>query len=284
MWRITSLIIVSLLSVAAVAVLYGRSRWKTETTSLRERLQAARLGISPKVFDPTELEGLPDPVQRYFRTVLREGQPVVSAVRVEQSGTFNMNEKRNLWKPFTSDQLVTTSRPGFDWNARIAVAPFVGVRVHDAYVAGEGILYAKLLGLVKVAEIQGTPEAAHGELMRFLAEAAWYPTALLPSQGVRWTDAGGRSATATLSDGATTVTLLFRFGETGLIESVRSENRGRIVDDKVIPTPWEGHFHNYQQRHGMLIPIDGEVAWMSPDGATPYWRGHITRIEFEFAE
>ena len=39
---------------------------------------------------------------------------------------------------------------------------------------------------------------AEGELMRFLAEAAWYPTALLPSQGVRWQGADERSAFATL--------------------------------------------------------------------------------------
>lgn len=30
-----------------------------------------------------------------------------------------------------------------------------------------------------------TPELARGELMRFFAEAAWYPTALLPNQGLQ---------------------------------------------------------------------------------------------------
>jgi hypothetical protein len=33
---------------------------------------------------------------------------------------------------------------------------------------------------------RGTPEPAQVELMRYLAKAVWYPTALLPRQGVRW--------------------------------------------------------------------------------------------------
>ena len=103
---------------------------------------------------------------------------MVSAVRVEHTGTFNMSDTSEQWKLFTSDQRVIARLPGFDWDARIAMAPFLPVYVHDAYVAGEGMLYAKVIGLFSVADLRGTPEAARGELMRFLAEAAWYPTAL----------------------------------------------------------------------------------------------------------
>ena len=83
--------------------------------------------------------------------------------------------------------------------------PGLPVRVHDAYIAGEGILHASLFGLVSVANLRGTPEAAQGELLRLLAEAAWYPTALLPSQGVRWEAVDDSSAKATLKDGDSTV-------------------------------------------------------------------------------
>ena len=66
--------------------------------------------------------------------------------------------------------------------------------MHDAYVAGEGILQASLFGLVTVAALRGTPAAAQGELLRFLAEAAWHPTALPPSQGVAWAAVDAASA------------------------------------------------------------------------------------------
>ena len=43
-------------------------------------------------------------------------------------------------------------------------------------------------------------EVAQGELMRFFAEAAWYPTALLPSQGVRWQAVDDTSAAILLKN------------------------------------------------------------------------------------
>lgn len=37
------------------------------------------------------------------------------------------------------------------------------------------------------------------------------------------------------------------------------------------------------KRSGMQVPLDGEVAWLLPQGERPYWRGRITKIEYEFA-
>ena len=51
---------------------------------------------------------------------------------------------------------------------------------------------------------------------------AWYPTALLPSQGVRWAAVDDQSAQATLVDGQLALNLLFRFDEAGLIASVHA--------------------------------------------------------------
>jgi hypothetical protein len=276
-------VIVAVCLVAAGVLFVGAFRWKSGTKELRARLEAARLPIEPKTFDRRELEGLPEPVQRYLRAVLLDGQPIVAAVSVEHTGTFNTSEAAAQWKPFTSTQRVITHRPGFDWDARVAMMPGVPVRVHDAYIAGEGALRAAVFGLVSVVKLRGTPELARGELMRFLAEAAWYPTSLLPSQGIRWQAADDHSARATLEDGDVTVTLLFHFGEDALIATVRAEARSRLVGVTAVPTPWQGRFWSYAIRDGMRIPLDGEVAWMLPEGARPYWRGRITTVTYEFS-
>jgi hypothetical protein len=289
-FRSRSILRLFLIFFALVAVLlagawlYGVYRWNTETQALRVRLDAAREPVRPQTVDFRELEGLPAPVRRCFRAVLEDGQPMVSGVRVRHTGTFNMGEgAEDNWKPFISEQVVVTRRPGFDWNGRVAMMPGLPVRVHDSYAAGEGVLNASLLGLFSVVDMRGTGDVAEGELMRFFAEAAWYPTALLPSQGVRWEAAGDRSAYATLDEGDHTITMLFTFDERGLIDTVSVEARGRAVGGKVVPTPWHGRFWNYQERGGMLVPIDGEVAWLPPEGEKPYWRGHITEIHYRFA-
>jgi hypothetical protein len=277
-------------ALALIAVLllgawfYGAHRWNSETQELRARLGSAREPVRPQTVDFRELEALPAPVQRYFRAVLKEGRPMVAGARVRHEGTFNMGEgSEDNWKPFTSDQVVVVRRPGFDWDGRVAMVPGLPVRVHDAYVAGEGILHASLLGLFTVVDMRGRGEVAEGELMRFFAEAAWYPTALLPSQGVRWEAVDDRLARATLEEGDSSLTMLFTFDERGLIETVRAEARGRAVDGEVVPTPWRGRFWDYEERGGMLVPMSGEVAWLPPEGEKPYWRGHITEIHYEFA-
>jgi Family of unknown function (DUF6920) len=90
----------------------------------------------PTRYDVRELEGLPEPVQRYFRAVLKNGQPVIAAATIDMAGSFNMSQTGEQWKSSTSRQRVTTRRPGFLWDAKIAMLPGVNVRVVDSYIAG----------------------------------------------------------------------------------------------------------------------------------------------------
>jgi hypothetical protein len=260
-WIKWLLLMVGLLAVVGMGVAaYGASRWAKGTRVLLTRLDAAAVQSSPARYDARELEGLPAPAQRYFRAVLTDGQPIIAAASVEHTGVFKMGELGDNWKPFTSQQRVVTRRPGFVWDGRVVMFPGMPVLVHDAYVAGEGILHPAILGLFTLIDLRGEGEVAQGELMRFFAEALWYPTALLPSQGVCWQPVGERSAKATVVDGPHRLTLLFRFNDDGLIEFSLAEARGRTVGEKVVMTPWEGRWSNYQQRDGMRVPLSGEVA------------------------
>jgi hypothetical protein len=282
-------VIAEVLAVVAVLFvgvrLFGAYRWGAGTRELRARLETAREPVQPRTVDFRELRGLPAPVERYFRAVLDDGQPMVSTVRMRHRGTFDMGEgSEDNWKPFTSEQMVVAQRPGFDWNGSVAMLPGLPVRVHDSYAAGEGLLHASVLGLFTVVDMRGTGEVAKGELMRFFAEAAWYPTALLPSQGVHWEATDDHSAYATLTEGDHTLRMLFTFDERGLIDTVSAEARGRAVDGKIVATPWRGRFWNYEERGGMLVPLDGEVAWLLSEGEKPYWRGHIAEVSYRFAK
>ncbi len=282
--RLLSIVAAAAVVLGALAVAVGALVWRGRTKALRAGLEAARLPPAGARHDARELEGLPAPVQRFFRTALRHGQPMVAAADLEHSGLFNASTGAERWRPFTSTQRVVTRPPGFDWDGRIAMAPGLTVRVHDAYVAGEGVLHASLLGLITVADERGRGELARGELMRYLAEAAWYPTALLPSQGVRWEAAGEHAAWATLTDGGVSARLRFHFGPDGLIDTVWAEARGRSVDGAIVPTPWQGRFWNPESRGGMQVPLDGEVGWVLPAGVQPYWRGRVTAIRHTFAK
>jgi hypothetical protein len=116
-----------------------------------------------------------------------------------------------------------------------------------------------------------------GELLRYLAEAVWFPTALLPSAGVEWEAIDDRAARATLEDEANTASLVFHFDAEGLVERVTGE-RYRQEDDAV--APWIGTFDAYEWRDGFRIPTRASVAWELSDGPLPYWRAQIESVEY----
>jgi hypothetical protein len=266
----------------------GARRWSRFVRPLAERLEAGRREplawlATVSRYDVRELEGLPAPVRRYFQAALCAGQPIVAAVTFAMKGTFNQSATGEHWKSFRSRQRVVTRRPGFLWDARISMLPGLRVRVVDSYVAGSGHLHAAVAGLVTVADMQGGGEVAHDEFMRYFAETPWYPTALLPSQGVRWTAVDERSAHATLADGPLSLTLLFRFNGDGLVDSVHSDARGALVDGRMVMMPWECSMSRYARRNGMMVPDSGEAAWMRPAGRKAYFRGTLTSLAFDFA-
>jgi hypothetical protein len=66
-----------------------------------------------------------------------------------------------------------------------------------------------------------------------------------------------------------------------LIEAIDAQARSRTVDGRSEMTPWQVRVWNYAERDGMLIPLEGEVAWRLPQGPYPYWRGRLESISFE---
>jgi hypothetical protein len=57
-----------------------RGRWQAATDAMRTGLRAARLPVTPATYDAAELDGLPPPVQRYFRRALKDGQPMIESI------------------------------------------------------------------------------------------------------------------------------------------------------------------------------------------------------------
>lgn len=266
------------------ALFYGTARWQRATHRLREQQLAARRSARAPTYDAQEIDSLPAPVQRYFRTVLQDGQPIVSTAQVATEGQFVVGETRENWHGFHAQQMFTAQPPGFDWDARINMAPGIAVFVRDAYIVGKAALHAEVMGLITVADTNGTPELAQGELLRHLAETLWFPTALLPSQGVTWEAVDDTTARATLIDSATSVWLEFRFGQDGLIAAAWTPGRFGTFQGAMQAQPWHVTYRAYAQREGMLIPLESEVVWQLPEGDFPYWRGRVTDVAYAYAE
>lgn len=261
--------------IAAGAAVAGNLLWNRATGKAFRRLEAAPPDSRSETFSLDSLAGLPAPVVRYFQFALTPGQPIRSRFAFEQEAEFRTGGLGAPWSPLTAEQRFSTQPPGFVWDARIRMAPLVEVRVRDSYLDGAGAMRARIAGVIPVVDQSGSPELAAGALHRYLAEAVWFPTALLPGQGVVWEPIDDRSARATLTDGRTTVSLDFRFGENGEIVQAYTPARARDVNGTAVPTPWLCSYRGYAEVDGMRVPAEGEVGWVLPEGLLSYWRGKV---------
>jgi hypothetical protein len=282
-WGTIALVVwVVIIGGALTAVLIGARRWNSASGTAMAELVASAQAPTDLCYHAHDVAHLPTPVVKYFNRVLSEGQPLVRRVRITHEGTFNASSDAEHWAPFRSVETFTTNPPGFIWDARIRMMPGVTARVRDSYVNGRGGMRAMLFGIVPLVDASGTPEITAGALQRYLAEAPWFPTALLPVNGVEWSPVGDHSAQATLSHGSTTVTLEFRFDEYFDLREVYTPGRFRQVGDETVSTPWSGLHADHKAWAGMRIPTSGEARWQMPGHVLPYWRGRVVDVEYEF--
>ena len=240
-------------------------------------LASGQAGVGVQVPDD-----IPAPVARYLAWAL-PGDRLIAVARLAQSGTLRTEPDSGNWMTFEAEHLAAATAPGFIWNARVSIAPLIHVRVRDALLAGRGSGQVALMSAFVVGGDEGTPEMNLGSLHRYLAEAVWYPTALLPSETLRWTPISDNRALATLKSGGLEVSLEFKFGPSGEVESIYTPGRWGTFDGGYRKVPWEGHFARYQLQHGVRVPMEGDVGWYLEGVWQAVWKGTVTRVTFDFA-
>lgn len=77
----------------ALAVGAASRRWQGSTERLADELLRRAIAPPGRVSFPA-LDSLPAPVRRYFRTVLRDGQPYIRSARLAQTGPAYLIQER----------------------------------------------------------------------------------------------------------------------------------------------------------------------------------------------
>jgi hypothetical protein len=217
---------------------------------------------------------LPKPIAGHLSRVLPEGADTPGRVRVAQRGEMVQKPGGRLLE-FTAVQEYAVGQVGFEWRAAFGPNPLVRVRVVDRYRDGQGLLVAKVWGLVPVTRSTG-PDTDRAEAMRYLAELPWVPYAITSNPELSWREledglvevstlVGGRAASVRLSL------------EDGVIRGA-SGIRPRLAGRTSIETPFAGRFGDYVERGGIRVPGTAEVSWELPEGPFVYWRGEVTSL------
>jgi len=234
---------------------------------------------SNKIFLLKQIKGLPEPVQRYFRCSLKEGQQYVRYVKLKHSGKFRQYENQK-WMPIEGEEYFTTERPGFIWIGKISLLPFVWITGIDKYMDGEGTFQIKLMSLLTIANAPGGRELNEAELMRWLGEAPLFPTALLPNDYLQWEAVNSISAKALVNYAGVNIELLFHFNEKGEISQVTGI-RYRTIDDIYVKEKWMGQYSKYAKANNMMVPWELEVSWNTESSNFSYAKFKVTEIQYD---
>ena len=278
----TVLLLFALFVFVIVALFAVSERtWTRRTAEAVAELDRAAAAPPESAFAPAMLDSLPPPVARYLRAVLRDGTPLVRHAVLKQEGMFRGDLVQPGEWAFDAVQHFDANPPGFVWDARMHLAPMLDVFVRDALVGGQASMRGRVAGMFPMVDAGDDAQLDVAAAQRWLAETAWFPTALLPGQGVTWTALDDSTARATVGSGALTARLDFHFGPDSLVTSVFSPDRGRAVGGSIVPTPWRGRWSGWQWRDGMRVPGYGEVAWELVSGPVTYWRGTVVDATYE---
>lgn len=227
--------------------------------------------ISNKTFTYKQLEGLPEPVQRYFKHVLKEGQSYISYVRLMHDGQFKTDKN---WVNIKGEQYFTTEKPGFLWKGTTSM--FVA---RDMYISDKGQLIVSLFSLYKIVDAHGE-KYDEGELQRWIAESVWFPTNLLPSNRLKWVGINTHSARLNFNYKDISTSFVVYFNDADEIKEMESfRYMGEEKREK-----WLCTMSNYKELNGVVVPTYAEAIWRLEKGDNVYAKFNVQKMEYDKAE
>lgn len=254
-------------------LIIGRINLSIKFSREVKELFAQSKNISDQLFHKAQLDSLPEPVQRYFNHILKEGQPYISYARIKHDGQFKTDLDKG-WINITGEQYATTEKPGFIWKGTTSM--FVA---RDMYISDKGRLIATLFSLYNVADAKGE-KYNEGELLRWLGESVLYPTNFLPNNRLKWSPIDSRTAKLTFNYKGLSLFFKITFNEIGEITEMETK---RYMGEKNLET-WVIKATNYKELNNVFIPTSFDVLWRLDKGDFSYAKFNITEVEYNKPE
>lgn len=229
-------------------------------------------------FDAACFENLPKPVKRYFEYALPPEIHAISSARIKHGGLFRMYPSKK-WFKIKAEEYFTSAVPSFLWYGKIAPFPLFWISARDRLFKGKGEMKIQLLSTFTLGDPKGK-EMDVSCLLRFLAEAPIIPTAMLPSEYLKWQPIDDNSAKAIISYGGVAASAVFHFNEAGQPTKVYSEERYREDKGSFIKTPWGGYYGKYEDKEGIKVPTEFKVFWVIDGEEFTYITANIDEYEF----
>lgn len=225
--------------------------------------------VSNKKYTFKQLEGLPEPVQRYFKYVLKDGQPYINSVRLTHQGFFKTDLKKDFIK-IKGEQYFTTQKPQFIWKGITTM-----FTARDFFINDKGGLIATIFNIYNIVDANGS-NYDEGELQRWMAESVWFPTNLLPSDYVQWDAIDANAAKLLFRYKTVKFDFIVKFNAVGEITQMES-HRFMTIEKK---EKWICKMANYQEINNVKIPFSDQALWNLKNVEYCYAKFEIQKIEY----
>ncbi len=261
------------MAVVILTVIIGKVHASMQFSREVKALFSEPEDIPEKRVTYSQLQSLPDPVQRYFKHVMKEEQPYIKYIRLKHKGQFKTDIKKD-WIDIEGEQYFTTEQPGFIW--RGITSTFTA---KDMYISGKGKLAVSLFGLINIAGGEGE-KYDQGELLRWLAESVWFPTNLLPQENLQWVAIDKNRAQLNFNYGGYALSYLVTFNDLGEITELQTQ---RYMGEGSLET-WVGKVSGYKKINGILVPTQIEAIYKLAEGDYSYAKFDVREIEYGIPE
>jgi hypothetical protein len=233
---------------------------------------------APILITEEHLRGLPEMVQRYLRYTDIVGKENIQAVYVKQKGSFRMRPDQK-WLPMIAEQYYTTNPPTFHWKGKVRLFPLIWITAQDQFDDGHGRMVVKLFPMIKLIDGHG-PEMDQGTLGRYLSEIAWYPTAWLSSD-IQWQAIDDQSIRATIAYKGVCASAVLCINQEGQLLRIEEERSMSGPQGTYSQQKWFAEVLEYQDLHGLRLPLQVEASWGLAEGDFSYFRCTLTEILYQ---
>jgi hypothetical protein len=222
---------------------------------------------------------MPEILQKYFTKVIADSTQRPQFITTVQKADFR-TDTNSEWFPLTATQYYTVDNPNFIWNSKMQTSPLFWVTAIDSYIEGKGNMLIKLNSSITIADSWGI-ELDKSGLFRYISEAVFFPTRLLPSKNLLWNILDSNLAEIKFSDGDISVIMKLYF-EKNIIYKIETFDKYRALDEGYEKSLYTVHFSKYKYvEEGYFVPTYIETEWDLPSGKFKYGKFEISDIKYE---
>lgn len=232
-----------------------------------------------EIFTEGDIEGLPRPVQQYFRHCRFLGTPKMAYMKAELNHVdFVMSDTKTIKIDYKQYNLVEKPERFALISSSLSGIPFEGL---DSYENGKGSMRGMLAKVIPLFDQRGE-NMDRACLVTWLAECLMVPGAAL-QDFVKWEPMDDTNVRASITWEGINAEGVFTFDASGKLLSFRTGDRVAVdMEGNETEADWSAYFRDYRSVNGILQPKAIQAVWHYEKGDCIYFNQNGSEISIRY--